>query len=58
MSKYSIEGTHEIIKVTKLYSDGKTQVPKEIIELLNLQKGSKIVWIQNGDVITVSSSKI
>lgn len=57
MSKYFIEGTSEIIKTTKLYSDGKTQVPKKVIKLLRLERGSQIVWIRQGDIIKVTSSK-
>jgi bifunctional DNA-binding transcriptional regulator/antitoxin component of YhaV-PrlF toxin-antitoxin module len=38
----------EIIKTTKLYSDGKTQVPKEVIELLKLKRGSQMLWVREG----------
>jgi bifunctional DNA-binding transcriptional regulator/antitoxin component of YhaV-PrlF toxin-antitoxin module len=49
-------GTKEILKTTKLYSDGKTQVPKEVIERLKLKKGSPIVWVEETGRIYVESS--
>jgi len=58
MSKYFIEGDYNILKTTKLYSDGKTQVPKKVIELLRLKRGSAIVWVQAGEKIYVSSSRL
>ena len=56
MSKYSIEDNYKIIKTTTLYSDGKTQVPKKIINLLKLERGSAIVWVRDGEKILVLSS--
>jgi len=49
----------EIIKTTKLYSDGKTQVPLSVIKLLNLKKGSQIVWVwDKGKIVIESPSAI
>lgn len=56
MSKYFVEGNYKILKTTTLYSDGKTQVPKKVIELLGLKRGSAIVWVQDGNKIHVYSS--
>ena len=53
-----MESNREIIKTTKLYSDGKTQVPQQVIEWLKLKRGSPIVWVRNGDKINIESSKI
>lgn len=56
---YRITNEEEIIKVTKLYHDGKTQVPQEVIDLFHLQKGkSKLVWLKEGEnKIVIKSSK-
>jgi len=56
--KYEVTGTREILKTTKLYSDGKTQVPTKVIELLTLQVGSQIVWIRDGTKIIIESSRL
>jgi len=53
--KYVVEGTREILKTTTLYSDGKTQVPKKVIKLLKLTRGSQIVWVREGGKIYVES---
>ena len=58
MSKYSIEDNYKIIKTTTLYSDGKTQVPKKIINILKLEHGSPIVWVQDGEKILVFSPQM
>jgi bifunctional DNA-binding transcriptional regulator/antitoxin component of YhaV-PrlF toxin-antitoxin module len=48
----------EYIKITKLYPDGKTQVPPEVIKLFNLKKGkSKILWVQEDGKIFIKPSK-
>lgn len=56
MSKYVAPASHGIIKTTTLYSDGKTQVPKEVIEQLKLNRGSIIVWMKDGDRIYVKNA--
>lgn len=56
--KYVAEGAREILKTTMLYSDGKTQVPKRVIKLLNLERGSQIVWIKEKERILVESPRI
>jgi len=57
MSKYVTDISHEIIKTTTLYSDGKTQVPKEVIEQLKITRGSVIVWMRDDDRIYVKNAK-
>lgn len=57
-AKYAAKGSREILKTSMLYSDGKTQVPKEVIKLLKLERGSLIVWIKEEDRITVGSSHL
>ena len=46
----------EILKTTKLYADGKTQVPSSIIKLLHLKTGSQIVWIWEKGKIVIEPS--
>lgn len=58
MSRYPVTGGREILKTTKLYSDGKTQVPQQVIDHLKLEKGSQIVWVLDKDRIIVESPKI
>jgi bifunctional DNA-binding transcriptional regulator/antitoxin component of YhaV-PrlF toxin-antitoxin module len=58
VSKYIATGSREIIKTTTLYSDGKTQVPKKVIEKLRLSRGSQIVWVIEGGRIYVESPSI
>ena len=55
MSKYFIKDNYKILKTTKLYSDGKTQVPKKVIEILQLKHGSQIVWAQFEQKILIMS---
>jgi len=58
MSKYvAINGEKQkIIKTTTLYSDGKTQVPRDVIAQLKLERGSVIVWVKDGDMIFVKNA--
>jgi len=58
MAKYPVTGGRQILKTTKLYPDGKTQVPKEVIKHLKLEKGSQIVWILDENRIVVESPRI
>jgi len=53
-TRYTTKSDYTILKTTKLYSDGKTQVPQQVIKLLNLKKGEPIVWIQEKDRIYVA----
>ena len=56
-SRYSISDK-EILKTTLLYSDGKTQVPKKVVELLSLEAGSStIVWIRERGRVFIESAK-
>jgi len=41
-----------------LHKSHQTQVPKRIIELLGLERGSAIVWVQDGEKIFVSSPRL
>ena len=55
--RYPIPKGREIVKTTLLYYDGKTQVPKRVIELLGLSPGSStLVWVVEGDRIYVESA--
>ena len=61
-SKYyvheEIPEEREILKTTLLYHDGKTQVPKKVIELLGLEPGrSTIVWVAEEGKIYVEPAK-
>lgn len=56
-SRYTVTEGREIIKTTTLYADGKTQVPKKIIQLLKLNCGSQIVWIRDGNRIVIESPR-
>lgn len=56
--KYVSPGSREILNTTTLYSDGKTQVPKNVIEFLRLERGSQIVWIKDGEKIVIESPRI
>ena len=57
MSKYITANDQEarIIKTTTLYSDGKTQVPKEVIAQLKLKRGSVIVWVKEKEKIFIKN---
>ena len=56
--RYYVPEEREIIKTTKLYYDGKTQVPKRVIELLGLKPGrSVIVWVAERGKIHIESGK-
>jgi hypothetical protein len=57
VSKYTIIEGREIIKTTTLYADGKTQVPKKVIQLLKLEHGSQIVWIKEANKIIIESPR-
>jgi len=46
-----------ILKTTLLYHDGKTQVPRKVIELLGLEPGSTIVWVAEGGRIYIEPAK-
>lgn len=50
----------EIIKVTKVYNRGKTQIPADIVKSLGLIDGDRIVWIRddNGRYYIRKSSKL
>jgi bifunctional DNA-binding transcriptional regulator/antitoxin component of YhaV-PrlF toxin-antitoxin module len=37
----------ELIKVTRVYGRGRTQIPSEIVKALELKEGDKIVWFMN-----------
>lgn len=57
MSKYvaQTDKIRRIIRTTTLYSDGKTQVPKEVIDKLMLKRGSTIVWAEKDLKIFVTN---
>ena len=55
---FRVSGDREILKTTTLYSDGKTQVPKKVIKALKLERGSQIVWIQEGPKIYIESATL
>ena len=56
--RYDRVEKREILKTTLLYHDGKTQVPKKVIELLNFKPGeSTIVWVKEEGKIFVESAK-
>jgi len=57
MSKYvsQTDKIHRIIRTTTLYSDGKTQVPKEVIAKLMLKRGATIVWVEKDLKIFVTN---
>ncbi len=56
-----IEDNHDIKKKTTISSDGKTlltRIPKDIIEELNIKKGTKFMWTLNkhtGEIILITS---
>jgi hypothetical protein len=53
-----IPQVREILKTSLIYHDRKTQVPKRVIELLQLKPGvSRIVWVAEGGKICVESAK-
>ena len=58
MSKYVAPSEKRIIKTTTLYADNKTQVPKEVVEMLKLQLGTQIVWMKEKDRIYVESATL
>lgn len=37
----------ELIKVTRVYGRGRTQIPSEIVKILELKEGDKIVWFMD-----------
>jgi len=39
--------TEELIKVTRVYGRGRTQIPSEIVKTLELKEGDKIAWFMN-----------
>jgi len=46
------QATRKILAVSKLYQRGKTQVPSEVRQILNVKDGDKLVWvIENGKII-------
>ena len=54
--KYTTKKGRQILKTALLYGDRKTQVPKQVIEFLNLTPGeSTVVWVQEGDKIYFES---
>jgi bifunctional DNA-binding transcriptional regulator/antitoxin component of YhaV-PrlF toxin-antitoxin module len=57
MGKYIAKEIDEIIKITKVYTDGKTQLPKEVMDALGLKRGSKVLWLRKDGVICIKSSK-
>jgi hypothetical protein len=57
VSKY-IASEKRIIKTTTLYADNKTQVPKEVVEMLKLQLGTQIVWMKENNRIYVESATL
>ena len=42
----------KLVAMSKVFSGGQTQIPKEIRERLNIKDGDKIVWYEkNGDIV-------
>ena len=41
--------TSGLIEVTLLYGKGRTQVPSEVRQYLNLKDGDKLAWYINSD---------
>jgi hypothetical protein len=58
VSKYVTPSEKRIIKTTTLYADNKTQVPKEVVEMLKLQLGTQIVWMKENNRIYVESATL
>lgn len=46
-----------VIATSTLFGGGKIVVPSEIRLLLNVEDGSKIVWLQDGERLYVMASK-
>lgn len=56
-AKLSAEWTSKT-KTSTLHKSGQTQVPKKVIKALKLERGSQIVWIQEGPKIYVESATL
>jgi len=42
----------KLVAMSKIFSGGQTQIPKDIRDKLNIKDGDKIVWYEkNGDII-------
>jgi len=44
---------NKVISLTKISTKGNIKLPKEIMELLDLKKEDKILWIQEEDKIYI-----
>jgi len=50
MGKYAIE--EKIIALSRVYQRGKTQVPKEVRDILGIEDGDKVLWLfESGKLI-------
>jgi len=57
MGKYVIRDIHRVIAISTIFQRGKTQVPAEVRELLNIGDGDKILWVQEGGRIYVEPAE-
>ncbi len=46
-SKFKPESTLIILKTTKIYGKGRTQIPPEVRKKLGLKDGDSIAWIED-----------
>lgn len=40
------EQTRKIVALSKVYQHGKTQIPKDVRESLNIRDGDKLLWVR------------
>jgi len=52
------EKKRKILATSTVYQRGKTQVPKEVREILELDDGSRIVWLlEDGEILIKNADR-
>lgn len=55
-SKYYVSSGESIIGVSKVFQYGKTQIPRDVRNILELEDGDRILWIWEDEKIVIKRS--
>lgn len=48
----------DIVGFSKVFSGGKTMIPKDVREIMGIEDGSGVLWIREGDTIYVRNGHL
>lgn len=55
MSKYTVSA--KLIELSKLFQHGKTQVPRDVRNFLNVKDGDRLLWYDDNGKVYVAKAE-